>query len=134
AAIAVTASGPGPLAAHFTTVAAEHDAAGNVLTRNTRIALPATPVRLPAAGTVVWPQTAARTAPRTNAPAIKVLPDFRSDLRPQIVLALQSQTDSDGRLWYRIELPMRPNGRTGWVRADAIDIKHVDRRIIIHRR
>jgi len=34
--------------------------------------------------------------------------------------------------WYRVQLPMRPNGRTGWVRARAVQVQSVDTRILIH--
>jgi L,D-transpeptidase-like protein len=32
-------------------------------------------------------------------------------------------------LWYRVELPIRPNGAVGWVRASAIELQPVDLRI-----
>lgn len=28
--------------------------------------------------------------------------------------------------WYQVQLPMRPNGRTGWLRADAVSLAKVD--------
>jgi lipoprotein-anchoring transpeptidase ErfK/SrfK len=40
----------------------------------------------------------------------------------------------DGRCaatWYRVELPMRPNGVTGWVRASAVQVGVVHTRIVI---
>ena len=38
----------------------------------------------------------------------------------EVYLALESHLDRMGRLWVRIRLPMRPNGRTGWVVRDAL--------------
>ena len=32
-------------------------------------------------------------------------------------------------LWYRVQLPIRPNGAIGWVRASAIELQPVDLRI-----
>ncbi|HEY2777264.1 MAG TPA: L,D-transpeptidase [Gaiellaceae bacterium] len=32
-------------------------------------------------------------------------------------------------LWYRVQLPIRPNGAVGWVRASAIELQPVDLRI-----
>jgi lipoprotein-anchoring transpeptidase ErfK/SrfK len=33
--------------------------------------------------------------------------------------------------WYRVELPIRPNGATGWVRARAVDLEPVRTRIVV---
>ena len=38
----------------------------------------------------------------------------------EVYLALESYLDRSGRLWIRVRLPMRPNGRTGWVVRDAL--------------
>ena len=35
--------------------------------------------------------------------------------------------------WYRISLPGRPNGQTGWVRAAAVRIKPMKKRLVIDR-
>ncbi len=32
---------------------------------------------------------------------------------------------------YRVQLPMRPNGRTGWVAAGAVDVRTVRTRIVV---
>ena len=59
---------------------------------------------------------------------------FRPDFRPQYVLALDVVRAKDGRpLWYRISVPGRPNGRTGWVRAGALELGPVEKRVIIYR-
>jgi lipoprotein-anchoring transpeptidase ErfK/SrfK len=34
---------------------------------------------------------------------------------------------------YRISLPGRPNGQSGWVRADALDVRPVKKRLLIDR-
>jgi lipoprotein-anchoring transpeptidase ErfK/SrfK len=33
--------------------------------------------------------------------------------------------------WYRVQLPVRPNGATGYVRADALDVRTVTARIVV---
>jgi lipoprotein-anchoring transpeptidase ErfK/SrfK len=35
--------------------------------------------------------------------------------------------------WYRVQLPMRPNGATGWVRADTVDLTRTDARVVVDR-
>jgi hypothetical protein len=39
---------------------------------------------------------------------------------PEVYIVLRSRPDSHGDTWYEIRIPMRPNGRTGWVREDAL--------------
>lgn len=36
-------------------------------------------------------------------------------------------------VWYRVRLPIRPNGATGWVRARSVAVAAVDTEIVIHR-
>jgi lipoprotein-anchoring transpeptidase ErfK/SrfK len=73
-----------------------------------------------------------RSAPRVNARRVTVLKVFRSHFRPQVVLALAQRTDpaTGEPIWYRISVPGRPNGRTGWIPADAATIKPV--RTLVH--
>ena len=33
--------------------------------------------------------------------------------------------------WYRVQLPLRPNGRTGWLRASDVRVTTVDTRIVV---
>jgi lipoprotein-anchoring transpeptidase ErfK/SrfK len=43
---------------------------------------------------------------------------------------LGKRVDKDCRaLWYRVELPIRPNGAIGWVRASTVELQPVDLRI-----
>jgi len=34
--------------------------------------------------------------------------------------------------WYRVRLPIRPNGASGWVRAPAVRIWRIETRIVVH--
>ena len=38
-----------------------------------------------------------------------------------------------GRLWYKLNLPVRPFGTTGWVPADSVDVRPTTRRIVVRR-
>jgi lipoprotein-anchoring transpeptidase ErfK/SrfK len=76
-----------------------------------------------------------RSAPRPNARRVTVLKEFRSHFRPQVILALAQRRDPETGepTWYRISVPGRPNGRTGWIPADAATIKPVRKLIHIDR-
>jgi lipoprotein-anchoring transpeptidase ErfK/SrfK len=58
---------------------------------------------------------------------------FRPDYRPQVVLAVALATGTDGKPWYRISLPMRPNGTTGWLPASAVEVAPPHNRIVVDR-
>ncbi len=101
-------------------------------------AFPAMPVpspttAFPAAGELVVSAVTARSAPDAHARPVRILRQFRKDFRPEVILVLESRNDLDGRPWYRISLPGRPNGGRGWVRADLVDVRPVGNRLIIHR-
>ncbi len=87
----------------------------------------------PAAGELVEPRVVVRRAPSLRAEPITVLHQFRSDYRPQVVLAVALATGSDGKPWYRISLPMRPNGTTGWIPASAVEVAPMHNRIVVDR-
>ena len=90
--------------------------------------------RVTAAGHIEWAQVAVRAKPSREAPRVTVLTQFRDDFRPRIVLALALRRDAAGRpAWYRISLPGRPNGRTGWVPAASLSVRPVAKRIVIDR-
>lgn len=85
-------------------------------------------------GTTVWRQVAVLAKPKAGAARVAVMKQFRPDFRPQYVLALDAVRAKDGRaLWYRVSVPGRPNGRTGWVRAAALELRPVEKRLIIYR-
>ena len=86
-------------------------------------------------GTLAWRQAVVRARPSEKASRVAVLKEFRPDFRPQYVLALSKLEDpkSGNPTWYRISVPGRPNGRTGWVRAASLRLRHVHKRLIIYR-
>jgi hypothetical protein len=53
---------------------------------------------------------------------------------PEIYLVLRSWTDSKGRTWLKVRIPMRPNGRKGWVRDSALGpLYHVRKQLVVDR-
>lgn len=89
---------------------------------------------VPAAGHINWAQVAVRAQPDRQAQRTALLTQFRPDFRPRVVLALGVQRDKSGKpAWYRISLPGRPNGRTGWVPAASVDLKPIRKEIVIDR-
>lgn len=82
----------------------------------------------PAAGDLVVPRVYVRRSPDRRAQVERVLSQFRSDFRPRVVLALEERAG-----WYRLSLPGRPNGRRGWVPAEAVRLRPVVNRIVVHR-
>ena len=85
----------------------------------------------PAAGGLVVRSVRVRKKPNPRAHVIKVMHQFRSDYREQEVLAVGAARGDDGRLWYRLSLPMRPNNSTGWVPASRVALHHVVNRIVV---
>jgi lipoprotein-anchoring transpeptidase ErfK/SrfK len=85
-------------------------------------------------GTIAWRELAVLATPNAGARRIAVLRQFRPDFRPQYVLALDAVRTKAGKpTWYRISVPGRPNGRTGWVRAGALELHPVAKRLIVYR-
>ncbi|HXF97672.1 MAG TPA: L,D-transpeptidase [Gaiellaceae bacterium] len=94
----------------------------------------ASDVHVVGAGTLLWAQVTVRAKPRPGAARVGVLKEFRPDFRPQIVLALEARRAKDGRpTWYRVSLPGRPNGRSGWVPAGSVELRPVRKRLVIYR-
>jgi lipoprotein-anchoring transpeptidase ErfK/SrfK len=92
-----------------------------------------TTIDLPAAGEILYTKIAVRAKPTRSARVVRVLNQFRPDFRRQYVLATREHVDNRGRLWYRITLPGRPNGRSGWVSAYGLSLKPMRREIRIDR-
>jgi lipoprotein-anchoring transpeptidase ErfK/SrfK len=85
-------------------------------------------------GTLNWRHVVVRARPTSSAARVAVMKQFRPDFRPQFVLALSEKTSKAGMpTWYRISVPGRPNGRTGWVPAASVELRPVHKRLIIYR-
>jgi lipoprotein-anchoring transpeptidase ErfK/SrfK len=87
----------------------------------------------PAAGQLLVTKVAARTQPSPSAPVIKTMHMFRTDYRIQEILAVATRIGSDGKAWYKISIPMRPNGTMGWIPARAVNVSPTVSQIVVHR-
>ncbi len=91
-------------------------------------------VHVVGSGSIAWGKVAVRTAPSRTAPVVATLTQFRPDFHPRTVLALDERLGpADTPAWYRITVPGRPNGRTGWIPAAAADVHPVDRWLVVYR-
>lgn len=86
----------------------------------------------PAAGEMLVHSVAVRKTADPHASVIKVMKAFRPDFRPQEMFAVRKATGSDGEVWYRISIPMRPNGTYGWIPAKTVSLKPTHSQIVIN--
>jgi lipoprotein-anchoring transpeptidase ErfK/SrfK len=88
--------------------------------------------KFPAAGGMLVTSVPVRIAPNPHAHVIKVMHQFRPDYRPQEMFAVGKATGSDGAPWYHISIPMRPNGKYGWIPAKTVSLKPTHSEIVIN--
>ncbi len=80
-------------------------------------------------------RAAVRSRPASGSRRVARLRLLTEDGFPELYVVLQRWTDPQGRLWYRVRLPMRPNGRKGWVRENALgDLKLVRKMLEIDKK
>jgi lipoprotein-anchoring transpeptidase ErfK/SrfK len=85
-------------------------------------------------GPLAWQSVAVRSRPDRSARVITTFAQFRDHFRPRVVLALETRRDRTGKpSWYRVEIPGRPNGRSGWIPAAAADLAPVNRWLVVYR-
>lgn len=77
-------------------------------------------------------ETGVRAAPDPSAPLQVTLPAHNENGVPQTFLIKEEQSAGDGSLWYRVLLPMRPNGSTGWIPAADVDVAGLRHRLVVH--
>ncbi len=87
----------------------------------------------PAAGQLRVLKVSVRTQPDPKAHVIKVMHQFRDDYRLQVILAVSTRIGTDRKPWYRISVPMRPNGIMGWIPAGSVSLSPTVSQIVIHR-
>lgn len=68
-----------------------------------------------------------RTAPFETASTITRLRYETEDKLPEVYLVLDGRVDANGDQWLHIRIPMKPNGRTGWVPIDMLSQLYVVR-------
>jgi lipoprotein-anchoring transpeptidase ErfK/SrfK len=97
--------------------------------------LAASDLEVVGAGTLRQPTVSVLAKPKAGSRRIATLKEFRADYRPQYVLALSVVKGPKNGLpqWYRVLVPGRPNGRSGWVRASAVDLEPRLKRLVIFR-
>jgi len=88
----------------------------------------------PTAAHLTVDATMVRARPSERARVVGRLRDLRPDFRLRIVRVLGRSGDRAGGTWYRVALPGRPNGRTGFVRAEALRLRTRPRAVVIVRR
>jgi lipoprotein-anchoring transpeptidase ErfK/SrfK len=88
--------------------------------------------KFPAAGQLTVDSVIVHRRPTLHSPKIKKLTYFRSDYRVQEILAVESRTAPNGTAWYRISLPMRPNGTYGWIPAADVALKPTISQIVVN--
>ncbi len=71
--------------------------------------------------------TTIRAAPRRGARTVARLRFLTEDNEAEVYIVLDGGMDSAGRKWLHIRVPMRPNGRTGWVLENAVSRLYVVR-------
>lgn len=72
--------------------------------------------------------------PTRSAPRVGRLRFVTEDGPSEVYPVLESHVDGGGRTWLRIRLPMRPNGRTGWVPREYLGhLKSVRTRLRVNR-
>jgi len=86
----------------------------------------------PAAGELTLHSVSVRKTPNPQGRVIKVMHDFRPDYRPQEILAVRKALGSDGETWYRISVPMRPNGTYGWIPARTVSLSPTHDEIVVN--
>ena len=86
-------------------------------------------------GTLSWKKVAVHAQPTRSSKIVAVLKEFRPDFSPQYVLALSqvAHPSTQKPTWYRISVPGRPNGKTGWVPAGSVELRPVRKRLLVDR-
>lgn len=69
--------------------------------------------------------------PETASARVARLHRYTEDGFPEVYLVLRAHWDANGQEWVKLRVPMRPNGRTGWVRREDIGRFHLTRTLII---
>ncbi len=61
-----------------------------------------------------------RRRPRSGSHQIVTTHFLTEDRFPEVYIVLRRWSDPLGRDWFKIRIPMRPNGKVGWVREKAM--------------
>ena len=72
-----------------------------------------------------------RAAPRARSRVVAYLHYLTEDRQFELYPALREYVDEAGGQWVQVRLPMRPNGRDGWVRRSALGGFHVVTKLLV---
>ncbi len=76
----------------------------------------------PAAGELLVNSVPVRVSPSPSAHVIKVMTQFRDDYRIQEMFAVATRMGTNHKPWYKVSVPMRPNGTMGWIPAGTVKL------------
>jgi len=86
------------------------------------------------AATVVTPSVDVHTAPSGSSAVHAHLPRRNENGAPQTFLVEGSAGDTSGHTWYRVMLPIKPNGSSGWVPATAVRVTGIHDALVVYLR
>jgi L,D-transpeptidase-like protein len=72
-----------------------------------------------------------RAAPDSGSPSLARLHFLTEDGFPEVYLLLAARRDAQGREWVKLRIPMRPNGRVGWVPRGALGPFHLTHELLV---
>jgi hypothetical protein len=72
-----------------------------------------------------------RLTPQTSSRAVGRLRFFTEDGLPEVYPVLAARRDSAGRDWVQVRVPMRPNGRVGWVLDEMVSQFYIVRTALV---
>ena len=123
-----------PTRALATSTTGTDTTATTTTTGTTTTKKPSYPVvsKFPAAGGLLSDSVPVRVKPDPGAHVIRVMHQFRTDYRPQVFFAVRKTTGTDGEVWYRISIPMRPNGTFGWIPAKTVSLTPTHSQIVVN--
>ncbi len=75
-----------------------------------------------------------RKAPAVTAGKVTRLQPFGTWNGGPVVLSIAEVRTVDGVRWLRVRLPIRPNGATGWLQEDNVEVRRLRYRIEISRK
>ena len=69
--------------------------------------------------------------PDRRSPRLSRLHFLTEDGFPEVYLLLRAQWDAHGNQWVKLRVPMRPNGRVGWVLRDTLGPFHTTHKLLV---
>lgn len=80
---------------------------------------------------VLRPAVARRAPHPSAAPVGRVTGTTAYSYKPEGLMVTGLRRDTAGRRWVRVQLPIRPNGTSGWVPARAVHLSVVRVRVVV---